>query len=123
MNPTAPVIFLLSLGGGFLFPWWWPALAAYAVGFWLGRSGGRSFASGFAGAGGAWLLLAAFMDWLNGQILSTRVAGLFHLPYAWMLLAATGLAGGLLGGFGAWAGHALRRWLSSRREAEGFEPL
>lgn len=123
MNLAGPVIFLLSLAGGFLFPWWWPAAAAYAAAYWLGRSGGKAFVAGFAGAGAAWMLLAAFMDWRNGQILSTRVAGIFHLPYAWMLLPVTGLMGGLLGGFGAWAGQAFRQWLTLRRQAEGFEPF
>lgn len=123
MKASVPLIFLLTLAGGFLFPWWWPALAAYAAYaaayFFPGRarSGGKAFLSGFAGAGSAWLLLAAFMDWRNGQILSTRVAGLFHLPYGWMLPIISGLVGGLLGGFGAWAGQALCRWLSSRRQA------
>ena len=122
MSLSAPVIFLLTMVGGFLFlPWWWPVPAAYAAAYWLGRTGRQAFLSGFAGAGAAWLLLAAFMDWRNGQILSTRVAGLFHLPYAWMLLVITGLLGGLLGGFGAWAGQALRQWISLRRQAGGIE--
>lgn len=113
-----PLIFFLVMGGGFLFPWWWPALAAYGAGFWLGKKGSQAFLSGFAGAGGAWLLLAAFMDWRNQHILSGRVALIFHLPSPWLLLVLTALIGGLIGGLGAWAGQALRAWLSIRREKE-----
>lgn len=112
------LMFILVLAGGFLFPWWWwPALAGYAVGCWLGRSGPRAFAAGFLGAGGAWLALAAFMDWRNYHLLSAKVAALFHLPSPLLLLALTALIGGLLGGLGAWAGQSLRAWLTLRREA------
>lgn len=112
-----PAILLLVLAGGFLAPWWWPALVGYAVGFWLCRSGGRAIVSGFAGTAAAWLALAAFQDWRNGHLLSSRMAALFSLPSPWMLLALTAVIGGILGGLGAWAGQALRAWLAVRRVA------
>lgn len=114
---AAIAVFLLVLAGGFLAPWWWPALAGYAVGFWLCRSGGRAIVAGFLGTGGAWLALAAFQDWRNHRLLSARMADLFHLPYPWLLLLLTALIGGILGGLAAWAGRSLRAALS-RRPAE-----
>jgi hypothetical protein len=119
------LMFFLALGGGFLFPWWWPALAGYALGFWRGGKAGSAFGTGFLGAAAAWLSLAALMDWRNHHLLSSKVAGLFGItgplaPYA--LLLATALVGGLLGGFGAWAGQSLRVWLLLRRQAEGRSP-
>lgn len=128
---TAALIFLLALGGGFLFPWWWPALAGYALGFWRGRKASSAFGSGFLGAAGGWLAMAALMDWRNDQILSVRMAALFGLtggigpaaPYApYALLLITALVGGLLGGLGAWAGQALRAWRIQVREDEGMDP-
>ena len=113
-----PLIFILALGGGFLFPWWWPALAAYAVGIWWGRSSAWAFLSGFAGTGAAWLVLAGFMDWRNHQILSQKIAVIFHLPSPFLLLALSALIGGLIGGFGAWAGQALRASLTGGRPPE-----
>lgn len=101
-------IFLASLAGGFLFPWWWPVLPAYAAGFLIARRGFGAFLSGFAGTGAAWLLLAAFLDWRNHGLLSGRMAQMFHLPAPAFLLALTGLLGGVLGGLAAWAGQALR---------------
>lgn len=112
-------VFLLVLGGGFLAPWWWPALAGYAVGCWLCRSGGWAIASGFLGTGGAWLALAAFQDWRNHHLLSARMADMFHLPYPWMLLVLTAVIGGILGGLAAWAGQALRAALPGRRAGSG----
>lgn len=113
-----PLMFILALGGGFLFPWWWPALAGYGIGIWLGRKGSRAFLSGFAGAGSAWLLLAGFMDWRNHHLLSQKMAVIFHLPSPFLLLAATALMGGLLGGLGAWAGHSLRVAFSAFRRLD-----
>lgn len=116
-----PLIFVLALGGGFLFPWWWPALAAYGVGIWLGRKGSWAFLSGFAGTALAWGVLAAFMDWRNHQLLSRKMAALFHLPSPFLLLAITAVIGGLLGGLGAWAGQALGAWFTARRQPSGAD--
>ena len=107
---SALLIFALSLGGGFLFPWWWPAVPAYAVGYWLPRSAVTAFSAGFAGAAGSWLVCAAVLDWRNHQLLSARIALIFHLPHPAWLLAVTALLGGAVGGMSAWAGYSLRRF-------------
>jgi len=108
---AALILFAAALGGGFLFPWWWPAVAAYAVGCWLPRKGSTAFLSGFAGPAAAWAGLAAWYDIGNHQILSGRMAVLFHLPAGWCLILATGILAGLMGGLGAWAGQALRAYV------------
>jgi len=100
--------------GGYLFPWWWPALAACAIGAWLPRRAGMAALSGFLGAGAAWACSAAWQDFRNHHILSHRIAPLFHLPGPMGAIAATGLVGGLMGAAGAWAGYALREWLAPR---------
>lgn len=116
-------MFPLVLVGGFLFPWWWPALAGYIAGFWLGRDGGKAFLAGFAGAASAWLALAAFMDWRNHHLLSGKVAALMGLPSPLLLLLLSGVIGGLLGGLGAWAGQSLRAWVRQRKPAAAVEPF
>ncbi|MEO7424498.1 MAG: hypothetical protein ABI036_04875 [Fibrobacteria bacterium] len=105
------ILFAASLLGGFVFPWWWPAMAAYIVGFLLPRRAGIAFLSGFAGTAPAWVGLAAFLDLRNHHGLSDRVAAVFHLPSGLYLLAATGLMGGCIGGLAAWAGYALRAYV------------
>lgn len=107
---SALLIFALSLGGGFLFPWWWPAVPAYAVGYWLPRTAAGAFSAGFAGAAASWLACAALLDWRNHHLLSTRIAQVFHLPHPYWLLAITALLGGVVGGMSAWAGFSLRRF-------------
>lgn len=105
------ILFAAALGGGFIFPWWWPAIAGYAVGFRYPRSAGSAFVSGFGGTAMAWAGLAAFLDQRNHHLLSGRMSELFHLPGGWALILATGIIGGLIGGIGAWAGQALRAYV------------
>lgn len=109
--------------GGYLFPWWWPALAACAVGAWLPRRSGTAALSGFLGAGAAWAAAAAWQDLRNHHILSTRIASLFHLPGPAGAVAATGLVGGLMGALGAWAGYALREWIFPRPQVGELPPF
>lgn len=108
---TALILFAAALAGGFIFPWWWPAVAAYAVGFWRPRSAWSAFLSGFGGTALAWAGLAAWLDQRNHHLLSGRMADQFRLPGGWALVLATGLIGGLIGGLGALAGQALRAYV------------
>jgi hypothetical protein len=119
--PSA-VLFAAALVGGFLFPWWWPALAAYAAGYWLGRTPWRAFLTGFLGTGLAWAALAAFLDWRNAHVLAHRMAGLIGVPAPWVLLVLTALVGGLMGGLGALAGQALRAYILARRREDDLGP-
>ena len=107
-------IFLSTLLGGWIFPWWWPAVAAYAMGYRFSKRADGAFVSGFVGTALAWLLWAAWMDWRNHHLLSGRIAVLFHLPSLAAVLGATAFVGGLLGGMAAWAGYALGVYLKPR---------
>ncbi|MDB5102568.1 MAG: hypothetical protein JWP91_257 [Fibrobacteres bacterium] len=117
------ILFAAALAGGYIFPWWWPAIAAYGIGFWLPRNAASAFASGFAGAGLAWAGLAAFLDWRNHHLLSGRIAALFHLQTGWAVVALTGILGGLMGGLGAWAGYALRAYAMPRPAGVATVPV
>jgi hypothetical protein len=64
------ILFASCLLGGFLFPWWWPALAGCAVGAWFPRSSAAAALSGFLGAGLAWGGAAGWRDLRNHHILS-----------------------------------------------------
>ena len=114
---AALILFAAALAGGFIFPWWWPAVAAYAVGFWRPHSAPAAFLSGFGGTALAWAGLAVLLDQRNHHLLSGRMAELFHLPGGWALVLATGLIGGLIGGLGALAGQTLRAY------AKPFPPM
>jgi hypothetical protein len=108
------ILFWISLLGGFFLPWWWPAMAAYALGVWLPKRAFGAFVSGFIGTALAWTAQAAFLDWRNHHLLSDRVASIFHLPSGYFLLTATGLMGGCIGGLAMWAGWSLRAYVKPR---------
>jgi hypothetical protein len=107
-------MFFSALIGGWLFPWWWPALTAYIIGFWFHNRASGAFVTGFVGTASAWLAWASYQDWRNHHLLAGRIANLFHLPSVAAVLAITALLGGLTGGFGAWAGFALGAYLKPK---------
>lgn len=104
--------FLLHAGLGFIltmfFPWWSVAILAFVIGFSLRIDSWQAFLAGFLGMLGLWVGYATFMDYQNGGILSAKVAQLFQLPQSYLLIALTGIIGGLLGGFGALTGRYFR---------------
>ncbi len=108
------LIFASVLLGGWLFPWWWPALAAYGIGYWFSKRAGGAFFAGFAGTAAAWAAWAALRDWRNHHLLSGRIAELFHLPSSVAVLGATAFVGGLVGGMAAWAGFSLGVYLKPK---------
>jgi hypothetical protein len=108
------LIFALTIAGCFIFPWWWAALAAMSVGFFMVR-GRAAFRDGFLGAAIAWTLRAAVLDWRNHGLLAGRVAEIFHLPGSAWLYVITAVIGGVAGGLGGWTGQALGSTLRHRR--------
>jgi hypothetical protein len=117
------ILFAACLVGGFLFPWWWPALAGFAIGAWLPRNSAAAATSGFFGAGAAWAAAAGWRDLRNHHILSGRIADLFHLPGSAGAIAVSALVGGLMGALGAWAGYAMREWVRPRIQPLDPPPL
>lgn len=100
---------LLSFIAGLFLPWYSLALVAFGVGALVPQRLPRAFGSGFLGIFLLWFLLALWLDVQNGQLLSRRVAELLHLGQSsLLLLLATGLVGGLVGGLAALSGASLR---------------
>jgi hypothetical protein len=99
--------------GGFLFPWWWPAVPGLLAGFWRPGTPVRNFTAAFAGAGLAWAVVAVYFEARNDGILSARIAPLFHLPGSVALILATAAVGGLTAGLGALLGDHFRRFWRS----------
>ena len=119
---AALMLFAAAWAGGYLFPWWWPALAGYALGLWRPRSAAGAFCSGFAGVAAAWASAAAVQDLRNHHILAVRIAQVFHIPGGGPL-AVTALLGGLMGGLACLAGYSLRAWLWPRSAPAAPAPV
>ena len=105
-------ILLIALFGfiaGLFLPWWSIAIAAFLVMILLPQGLGRSFLAGFLGIFIMWFLVALILDMKNDHILSRKIAELFKLgPASILLIFITALIGGLVAGFAAMSGSSLR---------------
>jgi hypothetical protein len=87
-------------------PWWSIALAA-AVGGYL-FSTGANFLAGFLSIVILWVITSITIDLTAGAALTEKVAAIFSTTKP-VLFVITALIGGLVGGFAAMAGGALRK--------------
>lgn len=91
-------------------PWWSILLCSILVSFILPGNNFNAFISGFLGIGLLWMIMAWKVDVETGSVISAKVVQL--LPYindSPMLIIATGVLGGIVGGFGAGTGNSLRQ--------------
>lgn len=112
----AALAYLLEL----FLPWWSVIMAAFIVNMWLPTKGFNAFLSGFLGVGLLWLLYAWLIDAESSSILSSRMAGIFGLANPAMMIALTGLAGGIAGGFAALSGSQFRRIFMKEAPKRGY---
>ncbi len=103
------IILIISFASGFFLPWWIAAIVAFLAAFWIGRSPGRSFWSGFFAIALVWLSVALLKTVPNDHILATRVAKLFGLAGWGYLLIVTCIIGGLVGGLAAMSGLLVKK--------------
>lgn len=107
----AVTAWLLSL----VLPWWSVAIAGLIFGTLLGESGKSSFLWGFVGIGGLWLIHSMIIHIASDGTLTTRIADLFSLPWPSLIIGATVLIGGLIGGCATLTGYLLKRTLFTYR--------
>jgi hypothetical protein len=87
-------------------PWWSIAIAAFAGGYAVKTK--LNFLAGLAAITTLWLLKAAIIEGAAAAPLTGRVAAIFSLNRP-LLMVVSGLTGGLIGGFAAMTGAALKR--------------
>lgn len=101
---TAAIAFSLGL----FLPWWSVAIAGFFIGVLIPQTRIGSFASAFAGIFILWIVLAFTISTANEHILAHRISLLVlkkDSPY--ILMAVTGLIGGLTAGLSAFTGRSL----------------
>lgn len=103
------LILLLTIVLQQFLPWWVIAVAAFAVTFSMKSSAIQSFTVGFVAIALLWLALAWWIDSTTNSILTSKIAILFKVEKVGILLLATTLVGGIVGGFGGLCGHYCRK--------------
>ena len=98
-------IFVLQLVTHF---WWWIVVVPFVYGALAGSSGWDGFRSGMLGAGGLWLVAAAWQLTTSAQLVSQRVAEMLQVGSPGTVLAATILIAMIVGGLAGSAGYSLR---------------
>ena len=101
------VIFALGFFMELFFPWWSMAIAAFAGGLLINSR--MNFLGGFLAIGLLWVVQAMITDLSTSSGLADRVARIFMLHNKALLLLVTFVLSGLVGGFAAMAGGALRK--------------
>ena len=103
------LIAALSYAGSLFFPWWIVVVAAFLGGAIIPSKMINSFLSGFLGVGLLWLVFAWLSDMRADSIISDRIAPLFQLGEPAMIILASALIGGIIGGMGALSGDLFKR--------------
>jgi hypothetical protein len=102
-------ILVLGFIAQYFLPFWSIAIVAAVVGFaFKYKNSAVSFAAGTAAAALLWSSYAGYLNSANLSQMSGQIGQLFKVGQGY-LIPATGLLGGLLGGFGAQTGTLLRK--------------
>lgn len=115
------LIAFLSLLAQLVLPWWSVAIVAFAVCYWRGadsrsQGAGRAFGYGFAGVALVWLAYAVFVHVNTDGIFTGRMSQLlFKSDASALLIVATAVLGGLVGGLAGLSGHFVRQALANQR--------
>ncbi|MFI5135694.1 MAG: hypothetical protein ACHQD9_07565 [Chitinophagales bacterium] len=109
------LIAILSFLFQLFLPWWSLAIVAFGCAFFLGRKSVKSFSAGFLASGIVWLLMALFIHFTKGDLMTNRISQLLSLPSSWLLYLITFLIAGIIGGLAAVSGFYLKSIVSDRR--------
>lgn len=110
------LIAFLSLLAQLILPWWSIALVAFGVCLWRSPGSARAFWYGFAGVALVWLLYALLIHIRTDEIFTARMSQLlFKADAPALLLLATAVMGGLVGGLAGLAGYFARQAVVNRR--------
>ncbi|MEO1021652.1 MAG: hypothetical protein AAFW89_03845 [Bacteroidota bacterium] len=92
--------FLLNL----LLPWWSIAIAGLVAGFFFKKNALPSFGWGFLALFLLWGLQSTFIHIMNHGVLSSRIAHTLQVGNPYLVILATAVIGGLVGGLSCMTG-------------------
>lgn len=109
------LIAIISLLAQLVLPWWSIAIVAFAICFWRSHGAGSAFLHGFVGVALVWLGYALLIHLRTDGIFTGRMSQLlFKADAPVLLILATAVLGGLVGGLAGLAGYAVRQATGNR---------
>jgi len=113
------MVFLVIIIASFLLqlvlPWWVVIIVAFATCGIIGKTGKISFWQPFLAILLLWVGMALFKSIPNHNVLATRVAEMLSVKLWPIVLAATGLLGGLAAGISGYCGYHFRKAVISMK--------
>ena len=107
------MVFLIIIIASFLLqmvlPWWVIILISFATCGIIGKTGKISFWQPFLAILILWIGMALFKSLPNNNVLATRVAEMLSVKQWPIVLAVTGLLGGLVSGICGYCGYQFRK--------------
>ena len=101
---------LLSFAACLFLPWWVIAIAGFVVAFAIPQKAGLCFLAGFLALFFLWAGLSFWMSAANNHLLAHKISILFlKADNPFLLVALTGIIGGLVAGFGSLTGRLTRK--------------
>ena len=99
----------LSFGACLYFPWWSIAIVAFLIAALIPQHPGKSFLTGFIALFLLWGGLSFWLSSRNDHILAHKISLIvLKMDNPYLLIACTGLIGGLVAGMAALTGSFLR---------------
>ena len=109
VSPLTITVIMSTFILGYFFDWWTVAIAAFIGGFFLGTASGETFAKGMVAVLILWLLMVLYHHFSTHGILSNKIAQVLPVGgNVGILIIATVLIGGLVGGWAAMSGFFIR---------------
>lgn len=104
------LIALLSFAACLYLPWWMIAIAGFIVSACIPQRSGTAFLSGFFAGFLLWAGMSFWISSTNDHLFAHKISILIlKTDNIYVLIAATGLIGGMVAGLGALTGSFLRR--------------
>jgi energy-coupling factor transporter transmembrane protein EcfT len=107
------MVFLIIIIASFLLqmvlPWWVIILISFATCGIVGKTGKISFWQPFLAILLLWIGMALFKSLPNNNVLATRVAEMLSVKQWPVVLAVTGILGGLVAGICGYCGYKFRK--------------
>jgi energy-coupling factor transporter transmembrane protein EcfT len=115
------MVFLIIIIASFLLqmvlPWWIVIVISFATCGIVGKTGKISFWQPFLAISLLWIGMALFKSLPNNNILATRVAEMLGVNQWPIVLAVTGILGGLVAGISGFCGYQFRKNMINTKTA------